>query len=144
MRALPSSLHTEVQSPGFSSRLSSYVRGDEEECEVSPYVNSPRYSKLGVPVVTLKKKILPKLTAQNSEKVGRKAGRLPVTLRIGPQEPYSPFKRFSCSVERAERSLREEGNELYNKGKYQPAIQKYEEAVRSGRCSVEEKVKCWR
>ena len=43
-----------------------------------------------------------------------------------------------------ERSLREEGNDLYNKGKYQPAIQKYEEAVRSGRCSVEEKVKCWR
>ena len=43
-----------------------------------------------------------------------------------------------------ERSLREEGNELFNKGKYQPAIQKYEEAVRSGRCSVEEKVKCWR
>ena len=33
---------------------------------------------------------------------------MPVTLRVGPQEPYSPFKRFSCSVERTERSLREE------------------------------------
>ena len=101
LRALPTALATEVQSPGFSSRLSNYVREEDEDS----YVNSPRYSNLGVPIVSLKKKILPKLTSKNSEKVGRRAGRMPVTLRIGPQEPYSPFKRFSCSVERTERSL---------------------------------------
>ena len=37
-----------------------------------------------------------------------------------------------------------EGNQLFNQGKYQEAIQKYEEAVRSGRCSREDRVKCWR
>ena len=41
-------------------------------------------------------------------------------------------------------SLREAGNTLFKEGKYQPAIAKYEEAVRSGRCSVDDKVKCWR
>ena len=44
----------------------------------------------------------------------------------------------------SERDLRTEGNELFKEGNYQQAIQKYEEAVRSGRCSVDDKVKCWR
>ena len=44
----------------------------------------------------------------------------------------------------SDRDLREEGNLLFNQGKYQQAIQKYEEAVRSGRCGLEDKVKCLR
>ena len=44
----------------------------------------------------------------------------------------------------SERDLREEGNNLFKQGNYQQAIQKYEEAVRSGRCGLEDKVKCWR
>ena len=45
---------------------------------------------------------------------------------------------------RQESDLRELGNKLFKEGKYQPAIQKYEEAVKSGRCSLEDKVKCYR
>ena len=92
LRPLPTSLHTEVQSPGFSSRLSSYVR---EEKDASPETSSPLRSRLGVPVISLTKRSLPKLTSRNSGKYGRGEERVPVLLRMGPREPFSPFKRSS-------------------------------------------------
>ena len=62
---------------------------------------SARYSRVGqLPVVTLTKRQLPRLTSRNSEKVGRREGRAPVMMRIAPQEPFSPFKRYPGSADR--------------------------------------------
>ena len=106
LRPLSSAIQTEVQSPGFSSRLTSLVR-DGSQPKLEPGLSqlsmsvSPRYSRVGqLPVVTLSKRQLPKLNSRNIGGVGRREGRAPVMMRIAPQEPYSPFKRYSGSVER--------------------------------------------
>ena len=104
MRPLPTSLQTEVQSPGFSSRLSSYVREESESASSGPGNNSPLRSRLGVPRVSLTPRTLPRLTSRNSNKYGR--GHVPVMVRMAPQEPYSPFKRYSSPGDRSERSPR--------------------------------------
>ena len=104
MRPLPTSLHTEVQSPGFSSRLSSYLRSEEQA--QSSASNSPMRSRLGVPNVSLTKKQLPRLTSKNSTKYGRGEDRAPVMMKVAPKEAYSPFKRHLSSAERSERSMR--------------------------------------
>ena len=103
---LSASLQTEVQSPGFSSRLTSYVR--EEEENHSSLTNSPIRSRLGLPVVSLTKRTLPKLTSRNSCKFGRGRGEghVPVMVKVAPQEPYSPFKRYSSPSERNEHQVR--------------------------------------
>lgn len=107
MRPLSPALQTEVQSPGFSSRVISQVREGAKPKLSDPGLSplsmsvSTRYSRVGqLPVVTLTKRQLPRLTSRNSEKVGRREGRAPVMMRIAPQEPFSPFKRYSGSAER--------------------------------------------
>ena len=107
VRPLPPALQTEVQSPGFSSRVISQVRDGAKPHLSDPGLSplsmsvSTRYSRVGqLPVVTLTKRQLPRLTSRNSEKVGRREGRAPVMMRIAPQEPFSPFKRYSGSAER--------------------------------------------
>ena len=96
---LPVALQTEVQSPGFSSRLSALVRGEEGRG------GSPSPSRLGqLPIVSLTKRALPRFSRRREE------GRAPVMLRIAPQEPYSPFKRYGGVGERgAGRSGKEGG-----------------------------------
>merc|ERR1712098_740201 len=58
--------------------------------------------RLGLPVVSLTKRTLPKLTSRNSCKFGRG----PVMVKVAPQEPYSPFKRYSSPSERSEHQVR--------------------------------------
>ena len=107
MRPLPTSLHTEVQSPGFSSRLTSYLRSEEEALSPGSASNSPMRSRLGVPNVSLTKRQLPRLTSKNSTKYGRGGeDRVPVMMKVAPKEAYSPFKRHLSSGERSERSIR--------------------------------------
>ena len=112
LRPLPASLHTEVQSPGFSSRLTSYMR--TEETDLSPpdsASNSPMRSRLGVPNVSLTKRSLPRLTSRNSTKYGRGGDRVPVMMKVAPREAFSPFKRHVSCGERGERSGRGSGEE---------------------------------
>lgn len=106
MRPLPTSLHTEVQSPGFSSRLTSYLREEEALSSPGSASNSPMRSRLGVPNVSLTKKQLPRLTSKNSTKYGRGEDRVPVMMKVAPKEAYSPFKRHLSAGERSERSIR--------------------------------------
>ena len=40
--------------------------------------------------------------------------------------------------------LRKEGNKVFGDGNYTLAIQKYQEAINTGKCSLEDKVKCYR
>ena len=105
LRPLPTSLQTEVQSPGFSSRLSSYVREESDSTSPGSGHNSPLRSRLGVPRVSLTPRTLPRLTSRNSSKYGR-GHHVPVMVRMAPQEPYSPFKRYSSPGDRSERSPR--------------------------------------
>jgi len=107
LKPLSPALQTEVQSPGFSSRVISQVKEGSKPKLSDPGLSplsmsvSSRYSRVGqLPVVTLTKKPLPRLTPKNSEKFCRREGRAPVMMKLAPQEPYSPFKRYSGSTER--------------------------------------------
>ena len=60
------------------------------------------------------------------------------------EDPTSQESEATPPPAQMEGDLREKGNALFRKGKYQEAIQMYEEAVKSGRCSQEDKAKCWR
>ena len=60
------------------------------------------------------------------------------------EDPTSQESEATPPPNPKERDMREEGNELFKQGKYMLAIQKYEEAVKSARCSQEDKAKCWR
>ena len=109
----------EVQSPGFTSRLTNIVRARQE---------NPQYSRVGnLPLVRLSKYVdgyyrasstyldsmlmvitgqaliytQPTLRHSPPRLHSKGRGRSPVTLRIAPSEPYSPFKRFSSSSERS-------------------------------------------
>ena len=46
--------------------------------------------------------------------------------------------------ERDPMKLKAEGNEAFNAGDYTEAIQKYKDALNTGKCPLDDKVKCWR
>ena len=92
LRPLPASLHTEVQSPGFSSRLTSYLR--EEEGLEDSRLQSPARARLGVAPVSLSRRPVPVLSPRTSTKYGRgDTSRVSIKVRMSPQQPYSPFTR---------------------------------------------------
>ena len=49
-----------------------------------------------------------------------------------------------AAASKTEPDYKEQGNKLFKDGKYQAAIQKYEAAVKSARCCLEDKAKCYR
>ncbi len=115
---LPTPLRVEVRSPGFSSRLSSLVR-DQQQSSVSPGARggaggkrlqppsgasafNPKYQGFGsLPRVRLERRSLPRLSSRNSSMVVRSPGsanRSPiVTVKVAPAEPFSPFKTNESS-----------------------------------------------
>lgn len=93
---LPSPLRVEVRSPGFSSRLSALIHGDndtENRRRSSPLrppaaaANfNPKYSGFGSrPKISFGKSPLPILSPRNSSKVGQ-------TSRFSPRSPVTMVK----------------------------------------------------
>jgi hypothetical protein len=99
---LSTELRSQVQSPGFTSRLSSLAI---HENGVERRNLSPRYSMVGnLPKVGLRNKVLPKLENRRVTRVSPN-----VTVRLAPSDPFSPFKRrLSSESQNRERSIGDE------------------------------------
>ena len=112
---LPTSIHADVRSPGkeilsvsplargniayvkisgFTSRLSSLVKDGDDSVVSSPCY---RHSHLGLGPVNIRRRQKIRLTPRNSNKL--RSGNSPVTIRIAPPEPFSPFKVTTSSDE---------------------------------------------
>ena len=60
------------------------------------------------------------------------------------EEVTKPDKKEKEKVPKTSEELRIEANNLFSKGDHKLAIEKYEEAIKTGKISLEDKVKCYR